>query len=94
MIHEHTATDFEDFCRSRYPEAARYWEGSLEFDFVRPGEPGQLIVTEVKWRRLSEMERPQLESRLKENWHKSKLSCQYPVVRFEVLDATVLETGA
>jgi hypothetical protein len=83
---------FEDFCRRRHPEAARYWEGSLEFDFVRQEEPGRLIVTEVKWRRLSATAKAQVEERLKANWRKSILSRKYPAARFEVLDATLLAT--
>jgi len=92
LLHEHAATVFEDFCRRRHPEAARYWEGSVEFDFVRQGKPGRLIVTEVKWRRLSATDRAKVEERLKANWRKSLLSRKYPTAEFEVLDATVLAT--
>ena len=92
LLHEHAATVFEDFCRRRHPEAARYWEGNLEFDFVRQEQPGRLIVTEVKWRRLSATEKAQVEGRLKANWRESSLSRKYPAVEFEVLDAAVLAT--
>ena len=93
LLHEHAATVFEDFCRSRYPEAARYWEGDLEFDFVRQEKPGALVVTEVKWRRLSGTERVQVERHLKENWQKSVLAREHPAAEFEVLDATALAAG-
>lgn len=92
LFHEHAATVFEDFCRRRHPQAARYWEGSLEFDFVRQEKPGRLVVTEVKWRRLSATEKAHVEDRLKENWQKSVLSRKYPTAEFEVLDATLLAT--
>lgn len=94
LLHEHTATVFEDFCRSRYPEAARYWEGSLEFDFVRQEKPGRLIVTEVKWRRLSGPEKAEVEAHLKENWQKSVLARKHSGAEFEVLDASVLAGAA
>jgi hypothetical protein len=93
LLHDHAATVFEDFCRSRHPEAARYWEGDLEFDFVRQEKPGVLIVTEVKWRRLSGTERAQVERHLKENWQKSVLARKQPAAEFEVLDATALAVG-
>jgi len=91
LLREHAATVFEDFCRSRHPDAARYWEGDLEFDFVRQKKHGRLVVTEVIWRRLSRTERAQVEGRLKGNWQKSFLSRKYPAAEFEVLDATVLD---
>ncbi len=93
LLHKHTATVFEDFCRSRHPEAARHWEGTLEFDFVRQEEPGRLIVTEVKWRRLSRVEKARVEEHLKENWRASNLSRKHQAVEFEVLDAAMLGTN-
>jgi uncharacterized protein len=92
LLHEHAATVFEDYCRSQHPDAVRYWEGRLEFDFVRLENPGRVIVTEVKWRRLSAAERAQSKESLKEKWSRSALSRRYSFVEFEVLDAGVLDT--
>lgn len=93
LLHEHASTVFEDFCRGRHQEAARYWEGNLEFDFVRLESPGQLIVTEVKWRQLADAEKAGIKAQLKENWQISALSRQYSKVEFEVLDASALRGG-
>ena len=90
LLKEHAATVFEDFCRSRHPGAARYWEGGLEFDFVRVEKPGAVIVTEVKWRALSAAEQAQVKKSLKEKWHQSALSRKFGSVEFEVIDADVL----
>jgi hypothetical protein len=90
LLHEHAATVFEDFCRNRHPNAARYWESGLEFDFVRQADRGRLIVTEVRWRKLAQGERAQVLQRLKENWAKARLSRRYPNAQFEVLDAGCL----
>jgi AAA+ ATPase superfamily predicted ATPase len=90
LLHEHAATVFEDFCRRQHPDAARYWEGNLEFDFVRLEKPGRVIVTEVKWRRLSASEKAQIKESLKEKWQKSTLARKYPSVEFEVVDAGAL----
>ncbi len=59
LIHEHASTVFEDFCRQRHPGAQRYWEGDVELDLVAPVPvaPKELIVAEVKWRRLTAAER-------------------------------------
>lgn len=91
LLHEHAATVFEDHCRGQHPDAARYWEANLEFDFVRLAKPGQVIVTEVKWRLLTAAERAKTKEAMKEKWSKSVLSSKYSSVEFEVLDAEVLK---
>lgn len=94
LLREHASTVFEDFCRQQYPDAARYWEGDLEFDFVRPAEPAgkerSLVVSEVKWKRLTVKERRQIEQELAAKWQRCALRDRYPHVRFEVLDASTL----
>ena len=89
LIHDHAATVFEDYCRARHPGAARYWEASLEFDFVRV-EKGEAIVSEVKFRKLSSSERSQLETHLAEGWKLSSLSKRFGRVQFEILDTALL----
>lgn len=74
LLRDHAATVFEDCCRNQHPDAARYWEGDVEFDFVREETPGTLVVTEVKWRYLSAAERNRVVKCLQENWEKSDLS--------------------
>ena len=89
LIHDHASTVFEDYCRERHPQAARYWEANVEFDFVRD-ERGRAVVSEVKFKRLSAAERRQLEHHLAAGWQRSGLSRRYRAVTFEILDATVL----
>jgi AAA+ ATPase superfamily predicted ATPase len=94
LLREHASTVFEDYCRGLFPDAARYWEGDLEFDLVRSdpnshGESG-LILSEVKWKRLSSLERKRLQKQLEENWLRSTLRQRHPNARFEILDASVL----
>lgn len=94
LLREHASTVFEDYCRGLFPDAARYWEGDLEFDLVRSAPHGHaergVIVSEVKWRRLSLSERKRLVKQIEEKWLRSTLSQRYPSARFEVLDASVL----
>ena len=95
LIHEHTSTVFEDFCRQRHPGAARYWESDLEFDFVR-SEPGdrethRLVVTEVKWKRLAAPERQRIRLHLEAAWRRCALRRKDVEVAFEVLDASILK---
>lgn len=94
LLHEHASTVFEDYCRGLFPDAARYWEGDLEFDLVRNDPRGHperaLIISEVKWKRLSAPERKRLVKHLEEKWQRSTLRQRHPNARFEVLDAAVL----
>ena len=89
LVHDHASTVFEDYCRAQHPEAARYWEGNVEFNFARD-ERGSAIVSEVKFKRLSAAERRQLESHLAAAWQRSALQSRFRKVTFEILDASVL----
>jgi uncharacterized protein len=95
LLHDHASTVFEDFCRRQHAGASRYWEGDLEFDFVRTDHLGpgrdRAIVSEVKWKRLTARERAEIESRLVVNWQRCGLRKRFKDVAFEVLDATVLK---
>ena len=89
LIHDHASTVFEDFCRQQHPDAARYWEANVEFDYVRD-EQGCAVVSEVKFKKLTAAERRQLEQHLAHGWQASTLSRRFRAVRFEILDATIL----
>ena len=90
LIHDHASTVFEDFCRSRHPSAARYWEAGVEFDYVR--ESGKrAVVSEVKFKRLAAAERRQLENQLADGWQRSTLARRFPDATFEILDVSALE---
>jgi hypothetical protein len=93
FIHDHAASVFEDFCRQRHPDARRYWEGDVELDLVAPatGVSRGVRVAEIKWRRLSATERANVLRQLQGKWSRCQLAKQYSDVRFEVLDAGVLE---
>ena len=93
LIHDHAATLFEDFCRSRFPGAQRYWERGVELDFVAPDpeDRRRLLVAEVKWRLLSVAERRNILRQLESKWSRCALRAKHPRVRFEVFDASILE---
>ena len=92
LIHDHAATVFEDVCRARFPGAQRYWEGNVELDLVAPDpdDAKQLLVAEVKWRRLTGAERQNVLRQLEDKWSHCSLRARHPKVRFDVLDASVL----
>jgi len=92
FIHDHAATVFEDFCRTRFPGAQRYWESNVELDLVAPDpdERKGLLVAEVKWRRLSAAERKNVLRQLESKWAHCSLRTRHPNVRFDVFDAGVL----
>lgn len=95
LLNDHASTIFEDCCRQLHPDASRYWEGDLEFDSVRVdgSESGRekAVVSEVKWKRLSDRERAQIENRLRADWRRSALGSRFSEVAFQVLDTTALE---
>jgi AAA+ ATPase superfamily predicted ATPase len=92
LVHDHAATVFEDFCRTRFSGAQRYWERDVELDLVAPdpNDTKGLLVAEVKWRRLSAAERKHTLRQLESKWSRCALRARYPRVRFEVLDASIL----
>lgn len=93
LLQDHASTVFEDFCRLQFTDATRYWEGDLEFDLVRSeprDEQQMLIVSEVKWKRLTFAERRQIEKKLAATWQRSTLQHWHPNVEFEVLDSSIL----
>jgi len=93
LIHDHAATVFEDVCRGRFPGARRYWERGVELDLVAqdPEDGKQLLVAEVKWRRLTSAERKNVHRQLETKWSNCSLRVKYPKARLEVIDAKMLQ---
>ena len=89
LLHDHAATVFEDYCRSRHPDAARYWEAGAEFDFLRKDGDG-VVVSEVKFKKLTAAEKTGLKKQLAEKWKSSAAAHRYPHATFEILDTSEL----
>jgi AAA+ ATPase superfamily predicted ATPase len=89
LLHDHAATVFEDYCRSHHPDAARYWEAGAEFDFIRKEGDG-VVVSEVKFKKLSATEKTGLKNQLAEKWKSSAASHKHPRATFEILDTSEL----
>jgi AAA+ ATPase superfamily predicted ATPase len=89
LLHDHAATVFEDYCRSRHPDAARYWEAGAEFDFLRKDGDG-VVVSEVKFKKLTDAEKTGLKKQLAEKWKSSAAAHRYPRAAFEILDTSEL----
>ncbi len=89
LLHDHAATVFEDYCRSRHPDAARYWEAGAEFDFLRKDGDG-VVVSEVKFKKLTAAEKTGLKKQLAEKWKSSAAAHRYPRATFEILDTSEL----
>jgi uncharacterized protein len=94
LVHGHAASVFEDWCRGRYPGAARYWDKNVEIDLVAPDPvaPSRLLVGEVKWKRLTSAERKNVLRDLELKWSRCPLSNRHPAARFEVFDAREIES--
>ena len=89
LLHDHAATVFEDYCRSRHPDAARYWEAGAEFDFIRK-DGDVVVVSEVKFKKLTTTEKTGLKKQLAEKWKSSAAAQKYPRATFEILDTSEL----
>jgi len=90
LIDSHAATVFEDFCRARFAGAQRYWESDVELDLVAPDpeDQAQLLVAEVKCRRLSDAERRNVLRQLEGKWNRCTLRPRHPKARLAVIDAS------
>lgn len=93
LIHDHASTVFEDVCRSAFPGSRRYWENDLELDLVAPDpqDASGIVVAEVRWKRLTVAQQGRIRRRLEETWSRCALRAKHPRVRFEVLDAGLVE---
>lgn len=93
LVHGHAASVFEDWCRSRYPGASRYWDKTVEIDLVAPDpeDPSRMLVGEVKWKRLTRSERSGVLHDLERRWFSSPLCLRQPSPRFVVFDATEIK---
>lgn len=89
LLHDHAATVFEDYCRTRHPDASRYWEAGAEFDFLRQ-EGRQMIVSEVKFKALTPQEREGLKNQVAAKWQASHLGRKHPAATIEILDTSTL----
>lgn len=88
-LHDHAATVFEDYCRLRHPDAARYWEAGAEFDFLRQ-EGQQMIVSEVKFKALTKKDREALKNQVTAKWLGSNPGRKHPEATIEILDTSLL----
>ena len=95
LLHLHASTIFEDYCRELLGGAARYWEGGdLEFDAVRSegvGRQSTLLVSEVKWMRLTPSERAARLRQLEARWGRTKLCHRFSRVKCSVIDSSILQ---
>ena len=71
-----------------------YWEKNVELDLVRtpdhPSKDCDIIVSEVKFKKLLAGEKSALLGDLKQRWALSELSKRYLQPHFEVLESSIL----
>ncbi len=91
LIHDHAAQVFEIQYREGFPSASRYFEGKdIEIDCVHYASENRLIVSEVKFRKLSTQDKERLTGSISEKFKRShihKLS-ETLKVEFEIVDVT------
>ena len=93
LLRDHAATVFEDLVRDSALGSARYWEGDVEIDSVR-ADGDRLVVTEVKWSKLTKAARAPVEADLRARFSRTQLSKKanrFARVDFEVVDTSILD---
>lgn len=92
LLEQHASTVFEDYCRSNNAGSGRYWDKNCEFDLVRNGtNDSELIISEVKFRKLSAEEKRKTLEHLERRWHLSELhKSRHWNTHFEILDLDTL----
>jgi AAA+ ATPase superfamily predicted ATPase len=98
LLSDHSGAVFEDWVRGRFPGARRYWESQAEIDMVREERSSgkgravekTLVVSEIRWRKVSSAEARSLAADLEARFHRTALGREARSVRFEVIDASFL----
>jgi AAA+ ATPase superfamily predicted ATPase len=88
LIEEHTSHILEDIWRQQFVGAESYWERSIaEFDCVRYADEKlkTLIVSEVKWPRVSAAEKKSLKRQIEEKFHACALSKSFRLADVEII---------
>lgn len=88
LFHGHASGVLEESYRQQYPDAQRYWESHIEFDCVRhdPHDRKGLIVSEIKFSRLTQQERDALHSKIEAQFKQCQLAAKYRLSKIEILD--------
>lgn len=97
---------FEDYIRSKFSGAQRYWEviktknkegavvtEGIEFDslYFEENDPQQLVVTEVKYKKLTNHQRQHALFDLQKKWERSKISRFHTNPEFKIIDLEDIE---
>ncbi len=88
LIIGHASFVLEHEYRKLFKDASRYWEGGdIEIDCVRYQEESleKIILSEIKWGRLTKKERESIAMNVQEKFRKSSLARKYKDAAFEVL---------
>jgi hypothetical protein len=89
LLRGHAAWALEHSYRCLFPDASRYWEGdACEFDAVRhaDGSGKAVILSEIKWQKLTPRDRASLRSSVEHKFSTSRLAGSYQLAAVEILD--------
>ncbi len=85
LLFEHASTVYEDHIRQKLVNASRYWESDIEFDAVNM-QQDKLVVSEIKFKYLTNKEKKLLLGKLNESFLRTKLANKYKNVKFRIYD--------
>ena len=93
LIDTHCGRIYEGYIRSQFTSAKRYWEKSIEIDFMTEftkSSKSKLLVAEVKWSSLKENKKEYVLEALQKKFYRSKISKRFEEVDFKVFDRSFL----
>ena len=86
-IHKHAGGVLEKLIRDQYQNAKRYWESDFEWDFVRGQRKNHIIISEVKFGRVSDRDRTRIIKNIESQFNRSSLRKKYKLHSIEVIDS-------
>lgn len=84
ILRQHTARQWEHFCRRVHSGSARYWERDVELDVVWEQGSRRLVVAECKWASLTSAKGQALLQDLRGRFLRTALSRRFKQVEFRL----------
>lgn len=90
LVSQHVGHVFEDVVREHFVGSSRYWEPNVEFDAVMATSSRELVVVEVKWRKLTAVERRSIVDDIARRFARCRLAKSYSLADIRVVDQSNL----
>jgi AAA+ ATPase superfamily predicted ATPase len=86
ILHANAGNILERMVRGHFHGAKRYWESKFEWDVVREVKDRELMISEVKFHKISARERSTIIQNIQSQFQASKLNGKYSLSGIEIFD--------